>query len=73
MTAVHEERPGGGGLVDCKLNRSQPCDVTAKTSDTVTNCINQKAARSRKAITPLLSQIVRPPLEYRVLFFKGGQ
>lgn len=66
MTAVHEEKTWGG-LVDCKLNMSQPCDVTAETSNTITNCINQKgAARSREAITVLLSQIVRPPLEYSV-------
>lgn len=47
----------------------QMCDVTAKTSNTITNCINQKgAARSREALTLLLSEIDRPPLDYWVQF-----
>lgn len=66
MTAVLDEKTWGG-LVDCKLNMSQWCDVTAKTSN-ITNCINQKAAGSREAPTPLLSEIIRPPLEYWVQF-----
>lgn len=55
---------------------SQRCDVTAKTSDTVMYCINQKKSSQIKAggLTPLLSEIVRPLLGHwsnaEVLFLK---
>ncbi|PKU47115.1 hypothetical protein llap_2555 [Limosa lapponica baueri] len=57
-------------LVDDKLNMSQKCALAAQKANHILGCIKRSmVSRSREAILPLCSTLMRPHLEYCILLW----
>ncbi|GAB0179744.1 mitochondrial enolase superfamily member 1 [Grus japonensis] len=57
-------------LADNKLIMNHQCNLTVKKTNNVLGCINKNiASRSREVILPLYSALVRPHVEYLVVFW----